>query len=191
MTHTQNSLSFEQALIDGILCIKDGCQHVLAGAADEMENELYNINTRLNNQNLHLGCGASFFILSAENNDSPSINLVDVGSFGLIDEEVEVITDFLDLNNLSANEVDLVLYSSSNQNTLEALNAVFCHSELFDYQQISGTYFTNSAFAMHYGIDILLQGKPTFLGKKIRRVLICNNLIPENLGLILIDANIG
>ena len=31
MTHTQNSLSFEQGLIDGMLCIKNGCSNVLVG----------------------------------------------------------------------------------------------------------------------------------------------------------------
>src|SRR4030095_12709097 len=58
MTHTQNNLSFEQALMDGMLCFKDGCSNVLVGAADEMENELYNVHARLKNPGLHAACGA-------------------------------------------------------------------------------------------------------------------------------------
>src|ERR671912_478259 len=35
ITHSQNSLSFEQALIDGLLSVKEGCANVLVGGADE------------------------------------------------------------------------------------------------------------------------------------------------------------
>ena len=64
MTHTQNSLSFEQALMDAMLGIKDGFEHVLVGGADEEEESLYNMRARLKNDQLHLVSGASFFILS-------------------------------------------------------------------------------------------------------------------------------
>ncbi|MFT5765414.1 MAG: 3-oxoacyl-[acyl-carrier-protein] synthase II [Saprospiraceae bacterium] len=189
MTHTQNSLSFEQALIDGTLCINDGCKNVLVGAADEKGNDLYNINKRLNTQNINTTCGASFFVLSNDKPDSLSINLVDIESYGLIDKRQDAIEGFLHSNDLQAADVDLVLYSNSHQKTVDELSAIFENSKLIDYQKISGTYYTNSAFAMGYGVDILLQGRYPSFDKSINRILICNNLIPENLGLILIDNN--
>lgn len=188
MTHTQNSLSFEQALIDGMLCIEDGCRNVLVGASEEEENDLYNISTRLNSKNIHNACGASFFILSTKKTDT-TINLVDVGTFGLITDLSDIIIDFLNSKNMSSDDIDMILYSSSNQKTRNVLNAIFGNRKIIDYQKLSGTYLTNSAFAMNYGLDVLTQGKYQPSGKSVSRVLVCNNLIPENLGLILLDAN--
>jgi hypothetical protein len=110
-----------------------------------------------------------------------------VGSFGLIDDSSRIIKEFLDTNNLSTKEIDLVLYSSSDQKKMEGLKILFGDSQLFDYQKITGTYFTNSAFAMHYGIDILSHRKHPVFGEGLSKILVCNNLIPENLGLILLD----
>ncbi len=187
MTHTQNSLSFEQALIDGILCTKDGANNILIGAADEIEEVLYNVNVRLENHTSHIACGASFFILSTESTGPDIINLVDVGSFSLVDDRPEVMTRFLSSNNLKIEEIDLLLYSNSDPKTVDELSQLFDSKNLFDYQKISGTYFTNSAFAMDYAIDILLQDKHPIFGDKVRNILIYNNLIPENLGLILLE----
>jgi hypothetical protein len=142
---------------------------------------------RLNDEKIHLSCGASFFILSNEKGNQASVNLVDVGSFGLINDSPEIITKFLNSNNLSTEEIDLVLYSNSDQKKTYELKLIFGDREIFDYQKITGTYFTNAAFAMHYGIDILLQRKHSVFGEGLSKVLVCNNLIPENLGLILLD----
>ena len=187
MTHTQNSLSFEQSLIDGILCMNDGCSNVLVGGADEEEDTIYNMKARLNDEKIHLTCGASFFILSKEKVNPVSINLVDAGSFGLIDNTSKIIMEFLDINNLSAKEIDLVLYSVTDQKRTEELKIIFGQRKLVDYQKTCGTYFTNAAFAMHYGIDILLHKSNSVSGEGISKILVCNNLIPENLGLILLD----
>jgi len=187
MTHTQNSLSFEQGLIDAMLCINDGYDNVLVGGADETEEAIYNMRARLNDEKVHLSFGASFFILSNKKNDSASVNLVDAGSFGLIDDSSEIIREFLDSNNLSTEEIDLVLYSNSDQKKTEELKTIFGDRKIFDYQKITGTYFTNAAFAMNYGIDILLHKNHPIFGERISKILVCNNLIPENLGLILLD----
>ena len=187
MTHTQNSLSFEQALIDGMLCLNDGSKNILVGAADELENDLYNMTARLETMDINFVCGASFFTISAENTTAQSINLVDVGSFGLVPSIADSIADFLQSNTQTAADIDLVLYAHSHPKTVQVLEAIFDSRKLFDYQIISGTYFTNSAFAMHYSIDVLQQENHPLFGQKINKVLICNNLIPENLGLILLE----
>jgi hypothetical protein len=189
MTHTQNSLSFEQALMDGVLCIQQGCRNVLVGAADEMENALYNMHARLNNPNLHAACGASFFMLSTDTPDTLSNHLVDVRSYGLVDDLPKIVNEFLNSNDLSADDIDVVLYSCNYQNTIGEWGEIFYPGKLFDYALLSGCYFTNSAFAMNYGMDLLSCTKHPFLGENIRRVLICNNSIPENLGLILLSTN--
>jgi hypothetical protein len=187
ITHTQNSLSFEQALLDGTLCIQNGYNNVLVGGADEEEDTIYNMKARLNDETLHLSCGSSFFILSGEATTAASVTLVDVGSFGLIHDPSKIIMKLLDSNNLSPGDVDLVLYSNTELKKTDQLKKIFEQKRIFDYQKISGTYYTNSAFAMNYAIDMLrLRSHPVF-GNSISKVLVCNNLIPENLGLILLD----
>jgi hypothetical protein len=187
MTHTQNSLSFEQALIDGILCIKNGNNNVLVGGADEIENSIYNMKARLNNEDACLTFGSSFFILSAEKNNTARVHLADLGSFGLINDTSGIIIDFLDSNNLLPGEIDLVLYSNSEQKKTDNLKTMFGFEKVFDYQKLSGTYYTNSAFAMHFAVDILSQKLHPVFGEGINKILVCNNLIPENLGLILLE----
>ncbi|MCB9314946.1 MAG: beta-ketoacyl synthase chain length factor [Lewinellaceae bacterium] len=186
MTHTQNSLSFEQALLDGMLCLQNGSRHVLVGAADESEDVLYNLNARLKTMDAHATCGASFFVLSAEKPDaSPPVRLVDVGSFGLIGDDLSpYVREFLQANQLTPDQIDLVLYAGTNPATERALRRMFDGPVLLDYQVFSGVYYTNPAFALHYAVDLLTGERPPPVGN----ILICNNLIPENLGLLLIDT---
>jgi hypothetical protein len=173
--------------MDGALGIYEGFKNVLVGGADEEEDAIYNMKERLSNEKIHLTCGSSFFILSKEKTDQQSIRLVDVGSFGLINDHSGMISEFLHSNNLTENEIDLVLYANSEEKKTKELAMIFGQNKLFDYQKLTGTYYTNSAFAMHYGIDVLSHDDHPVFGEGIRKVLVCNNLIPENLGLILLD----
>jgi hypothetical protein len=116
-------------------------------------------------------------------------NLIDVGSFGLIDDLSTSILQFLLSNKLSTEEVDLVLYSSIDEKKTNEMKLIFEDKKMFDYLKITGTYYTNSAFALAYGIDILSHNSHPAFGENIKTVLVCNNLIPENLGLILIKKN--
>jgi 3-oxoacyl-[acyl-carrier-protein] synthase II len=189
MTHTQNSLSFEQGLIDGMLCFNDGFNNLLVGGADEKEDSLYNMRARLDDETILTSCGASFFILSNKKSRAADIRLVDVGSIGLVDEPNGVIAEFMASNQVSPEEIDLILYSNSDQMITDELKKIFGQKKMFNFQKISGTYFTNSAFAMHYGIDILSHKQHPIFGEQIKKVLVCNNVIPENLGLILLENN--
>lgn len=187
ITHTQNSLSFEQALMDGMLCILEGGENILVGSSDENERYLYNMESRLNNKELLSAYGASFFILSNEKKEKENIKLVDAESYGLIEDRRKSLTQFLSSNKISAENIDLVLYSNSIPETIHELNDVFPSQKLYDFQKITGTYFTNSGFAMNYGVDMLEKGNHPSIDRNINRILIYNNLVPENLGLILIE----
>ncbi len=179
-THTQNSLSFEQALFDATLCINEGAKNILVGAADEMEEVLYNMKVRLNIQDSISAYGASFFILTSEKKADEYVMLLDVASIGMKNDLINSISECLKSNNIPADEIDLILFSSSNQNTFTELEKLFNKQKLLDFQKLSGLYFTNSAFAMNYAIDLL-----TNESSKEKIILVCNNLVPENLGLIL------
>lgn len=187
MTHTQNSLSFEHALADAMLCISSGYKHVLVGGADEEEHTLYNMKERLNDETITLTGGASFFILAGKQAGQGGVHLTDVGAFGLISDIPGTITEFLETNKLVATAIDLVLYANCDQRKTDQLKSIFGEDKMADYHKMAGTYYTNAAFGMHCGIDMLSHGKNTVSGEKIKRVLVCNNLIPENLGLILLE----
>jgi len=187
MTYTHNTLSFEHSLTDAIMCMESGSTAILVGGADEEESAIYNMKERLGNDRVHLTGGASFFILSDKKSGSSAVRLADVGSFGLIKDRHETITRFLEANGLSPEKIDLVLYSTVNEKDTAVLEGLFDPQKIFDYQTITGTYYTNAAFAMHFGIDILTNvPHPVFRGVT-NHILVCNNLISENLGLILLS----
>ena len=187
MTYTQNSLSFEQSLVDAMLCCREGLTNVLVGGADEEEVSIYNMEARLNNEKIIQTSGASFFIVSNNNSKEHSVSIIDVGSFGLIKNQIEATFKFMHDNNTNPVEIDLVLYAINEENNIKELKSLFGDSKLFDYQQITGTYYTNSAFALHFAMDILSNQLHPIFGK-IKTVLVYNNLIPENLGLILLET---
>ena len=180
-THTQNSLSFEQALIDCKICINEGCRNILVGAADENENELHNLKTRLSLQDFKQAYGASFFLIGSESGKTEAISIIDVASLSLIQKLSKGIIDFIEPNSISTDQIDMVLYSHSSEDTKRELEFLFGPNKIKDYQNLSGIYFTNSAFALNYASDMLCQNT-----NQNKIILICNNLVPENLGLILL-----
>jgi len=187
MTYTQNSLSYEQSLVDAILCCAEGLMNVLVGGTDEEEDSIYNMRARLKDDKILETSGASFFIVSNTKSKTGAVNLIDAGSFGLVKNTYETAVEFLQANNTTAHEIDIVLYALSGKSSLNELKSVFGAEKLFDYQEITGTYYTNSAFAMHYAIDIL-SNQPHPIFAEVKTVLVYNNLIPENLGLILLGT---
>ena len=184
ITHTQNSLSFEQSLLDGILSIREGFDNILVGGTDEAEETIYNMKARLGDDTLHLTSGSAFFLVSSEKKMTGNISLVDVGSYGLMTDPYKLLMGFLESNKLSTGDIDLVLYAGNNKNS-PGVEKIFSQDRMIDYQKLSGVYFTNSAFAMHYGIDLLLNEVGPVAGTG--NILIWNNLIPENLGFILLS----
>jgi 3-oxoacyl-[acyl-carrier-protein] synthase II len=184
MTYTQNTLSFEQAMFDAILCCDEGVSNVLVGGADEEEESIYNTRVRLNNETLVLASGASFFVVSNVKT-SGAVCLLNVATFGLVKDTSIVLQEFLDTNNLSAHEIDLVLFATNDKANGGGLP--FPPGKLIDYQQLAGTYYTNSAFALHYAFDILTVNPHPNFGD-VKTILIYNNLLPENLGLTLLTS---
>lgn len=190
MTHTQNTLSFEHALIDTSLLLGEGKDNIITGAADEFITFLDEAAEHLAaSSKRHLTSGASFFILGKNKTETSVARVKDVRTMGLIQDIDAAIDSFLLDNFLNISEVDLVLYSDFSER--EMMDS-FAHqyfnehyhadSKLINYTKLSGLYPTNSAFAMHYAVD-RIQQEP-----KLKNVLILNGLNKINLGLILIES---
>jgi 3-oxoacyl-[acyl-carrier-protein] synthase II len=188
ITHTQDSLSFEHALTDARLCVElDGSAHVLAGASDELEQALYSMDARLKRASESHCSGAAFFMISGSPVNDTNVRLKDVAAMGNIADAASELSTFMALNKLQPEDIDLLLFAGSDAGETDILKAWFGADKMIDYQTFSGTYFTNSAFAMHCAIDALLVNKHPGLFTPLNRVLILNHLIPENLGLILLE----
>lgn len=174
MTHTQNTLSFEHALLDAAMLLREGDAHVLVGAADEHIDILNDVADKLGFEiAAPLTSGASFFILSNENAGNAAAELTDVYTSGGMEYGQEEIDAFLDRNGLRAGDIDLALYAGT---------PVSGASRNIDYLSLAGVYPTASAFALHYAADVLGANR------EVRNVLICNALRKSNLGLILLKA---
>jgi 3-oxoacyl-[acyl-carrier-protein] synthase II len=183
-TYTQNSLSFEHGLIDSVLCIEEGLENILVGGVDEATDRLYNFSAKLEVLNAKPSIGSAFFILSSQTKNQTPISLKDVAVFGLTSNIVNDFMAFLETNNIESNSIDLILYSSSNRNSENEILSFFGDDRCKDFTKWSGIYFTNSAFAMAFAVDKLRSIES---GYKKYNILIINNLIPENLGLILLS----
>jgi 3-oxoacyl-[acyl-carrier-protein] synthase II len=193
MTHTQNTLSFEYALMDACLNLDEGKENILVGAMDENIKPLKDISDKLGFKNIQLTSGASLFVVSKNKNNKSNSRIRHIAACGLVMSESDCITDFLQETQLDKSDIDLILFSGLDENTPSFLAEYFKETMLVNYIQYCGTYFTNSAFAFHLAQDILETGN--FRAehskdelKNIKRILVYNKLNSMNLGLTILEA---
>jgi hypothetical protein len=186
MTHTQNALSFELALLDAMLLLDEGEKNILVGAADEAIDFLTEVSDELQlNLSNPLTSGASFFILSKDRNDNTIACVKDSLTVGLVDNVSEHISEFLLRNGVDAEGIDTLLFCGSSKEVdpqiiPESLNRL--KDAAVDYVSFSGIYPTASAFAFHFAADKMKNDK------SIKHILICNTLVHNNLGLTLLKS---
>ena len=193
MTHTQNSVSFEHALIDATLCLDEGKSTVLIGAADEKIGFMEVLAKELHFSEIEnkLTSGASFFMLSNIQNSTTKAELIDSCAIGLnAASNEEVITNFLKNNHLLLSDIDLVLFSTYGTQKVDGVNKLFHPTPILSIENYSGYHFTTAAFGMHLATEILNQKENVFIQNKapIKRILVYNNFGNKNIGLILIQA---
>ncbi|MBE9464075.1 beta-ketoacyl synthase chain length factor [Dyadobacter subterraneus] len=188
MTHTQNTLSFEHALIDTGLLLGEGNDNIIVGAADEYIEILSTIGEHLKlKPQINLTSGASFFIVSKEQSGKSIAKIKDIETIGLVQNIDEAVSNFLVNNDLKKSAIDLVLYSKSgdlkgSEQDSDVLKDFDADSELVNYTELIGIYPSNSSFALHYALDRIQTEN------SIKKVLIINGLNKINLGLTLIES---
>lgn len=188
MTHTQNTLSFEHALIDTQLLLNEEDKNVLVGAADEHIPFLDEIKQELDVMlPVALASGASFFVASRERYETALAKVIAVEAIGLVENIGMEVDSFLFAHHIPASSLDLVLFSGSEIGVcgvvLSHLTTQGVKEELIeDYLSYSGIYPTTSAFALHLAVDRLN------LNPAYKNILICNCLDKKNLGLILVQS---
>lgn len=171
MTHTQNNLSFEVALLDALMCVNEGKDNVLVGAADERIDFLQTVQPSLIPSEFPLTSGASFFVLSPNPNDTgigvrgvrTNFNTKNIG------DEIDV---FLRAHEITRNDLDIILHSDSIPFKTD--------TKKLNYLLYSGMHYSAPAFAMHIAHDYLKTELKSF-------ALVVNNMCPGTLGLTLIE----
>lgn len=184
ITHTQNSLSFEHALFDAHVCLKEGMEHILVGSAEEKENTLFSLRSKIGTKELNVSHGASFFIVSREPGENNACEIIDLLCHSLVSDPLLALSNFLAKNRRDPETIDLVLYTGDH-NRKAWLETFIADRNSINYGKLCGDFMTNSGFALDMAADILSSDE-NIKGKKTDTILIINYLDENNLGLILL-----
>lgn len=152
MTHVQREVSFEYAMLDGMLNVEEGKNNVLVGAYDELTDSVkdlsvrFKLDDRIKNQ---LSEGASFFVVGSEKSKaSIQIKAIGILNFTSIDE---TILAFLRSNEVIDEQSVKAFYGFNLQPKIK-LALPF---EAICFTDYCGRYFTSSAFGLHMAITHL------------------------------------
>ena len=172
-TFVHKGISFESALLDGILLLKEHeADNILVGGTDEMTDTSFTILNRLglykrlpvSNLDLYStkskgsigGEGAAFFLLTDKAAKNNLAELTAMKTFykptGFGDIKMQVM-QFLAQHSLSTNDIDVVLTGKNgdtrNDEIYEQLNTSLFHDTAFaNYKHLCGEYPTSVAFAL-------------------------------------------
>lgn len=189
-TYVHRGFSFESALIDAMILIKENeANHVLCGTFDEMTEEHYYVkkkwgywknelieNTELYNTNSTgtiAGEGSGFFILGNKLSEEKQVCVLDVNMlYKISEEEIESkVFNFLQKNNLDIEQIDLILSGNSGNIICDGFNhkieKMFTKKPIAYFKHLCGEYDTASQFAFWIANEIILhQHIPQILYKK-------------------------
>jgi hypothetical protein len=167
MTHTQNSVSFETALLDGLMCIDEGKNNVFVGIADESIAFMEKLKETLIQTDLPLTTSASFMVLSTK---PSTIELVKSAVY-FSSNASTLLTEFL-----AGEKVDLLVETG---NEFEQLANEHCNVLSF-----CGYTHAASALGLHLAVDRMKHDK------HIRTVCIVNNISKHQLGITLLRNHV-
>ncbi|ANH84071.1 beta-ketoacyl synthase [Niabella ginsenosidivorans] len=210
-TYVHRGSSFETALLDAISLIQDDdAEKVLVGGVDEITEKshailkrfgLYkkdgNTETLINSgtKGTMAGEGAAFFLLTKSKENSWA-KLDAIQTFYKPEtESVVLIKRFLEGNNVSISDIDLVILGNNGDEQADEhynklAGALFAGKNCITYKQYCGEYPTSSSFALWLASKILnsgkVPGKSTALAP--RRILIYNNYKLQYPSLYLLSA---
>jgi len=181
-TFVHRGFSFESALLDAILLLKENeMNNVLVGAADEITNSSHGILTRfglyksqINQQTFYTsntkgtaaGEGAFFFLLSNKVSEKNIAKLAATEFFYAPENKEAIeknIISFLTANSLTINDVDVVITGRNGDKNNDAIyngldKTVFANSEVINYKHLCGEYPTATSFALWLASVIIKEG---------------------------------
>ena len=183
-TFVHKGISFESALLDAIMLLKEGdANDILVGGTEEMTDAAFKILTRLglykrrpiSNADLYktkthgtlAGEGSIFFLL----NDKPSPdNLAELVATKVFykpktSADIELnINKFLVDNSITAEDIDLVIAGKNGDTKNDAvyesvIPALFSDNSLAYYKHLTGDYPVSMSFALWLAANIIKKGE--------------------------------
>ena len=171
MTHVQNGVSFEAALVDALCLVGETKGKILVGAADEHAPILDDLMSHFQIDPRLLSFGASSFVIGAEPGDLP---------LKITKCEVSAVEGEIELPN-----VDLLLHGKS------FFTGTTSVSEGLHYTPMTGVYNTNSAAALQLACEILLASASELSKLGIpnppNTIGVHNNFLNAHQGLVVIE----
>jgi 3-oxoacyl-[acyl-carrier-protein] synthase II len=182
-TFVHRGFSFESALLDGILLLKEKeVSNVLVGAIDEITNISHTILSRMGlykqgpvnsldifktiSKGTIAGEGAAFFLLSDEPSATDYAQLDDLKTFYKPKDKAEIdtqISNFLQNNNITIDDIDLLITGKngdmeSDRIFDELASGIFKNNCSVNYKDLCGDYPTSTAFALWMAANIIKTG---------------------------------
>ncbi len=172
-TYVHRGFSFESALLDAVLKLKEGeGRHMLVGAVDEMTDTSYQIKSHLgklknglekstdiftqNGKGVSAGEGAAYFLLSSTSHENDYAELS--GLFMIYkpkDQQSiqEGLQHVLFSKNMKLEDLDAVVIGKNGDETEDKIYDQFVEHlpqdiPILGYKHLSGEYETSSAFAL-------------------------------------------
>lgn len=198
MTYVHRGLSFESALLDGMLKIWEGADNILVGAIDEITDTSCAIQQRLGLlKGMQAGEGAQFFLLSREAGEHPLAEIIGINTFAgqQTAEELNTrISCFLQRNGLKTHDIHWLMTGKSAEKETackgnaiyeELLNSSLLSSSIhLGFKHECGEYPTASAYAVWKAVKEAQQCDRT------TNILIYNHHHSINHSLILIRKSV-
>ncbi|MEX1192663.1 MAG: beta-ketoacyl synthase N-terminal-like domain-containing protein [Brumimicrobium sp.] len=177
-TYVNTAVSFQSALIDGLMQIQESdSEQVLIGGIEELaehtsilyklieytksdESAPYNIF-----ENRTKGCvsgeGASFFVLERNKTDNTYCELTDVTFRNQIEQGKipDFLNKFLKKNNLEINDIDAVLLGNNGDidfdHYYDDFEKIFSETDFLVYKHLFGDFMTSSSIALWLASKII------------------------------------
>lgn len=173
VTYVHRGISFESALLDGLLRLSEGDRNVLVGAFDEITPTAHTIQTRMGLlRNTIAGEGAQFFLLSNEKHEKSIARVAAPATFITQPEDIRsTIDDYLASLGLSLPDIDLLVSEEE----------LFPHIARETFKARCGEYQTATAFALRQA------ARRIETDKSIGHALIYNHYYGRDHSLILVS----
>lgn len=195
VTYVHRGLSFESALLDAMMRIREGNDNVLVGAVDEITANSYTIMKRLGLlKGISAGEGAQFFLLGQHANDCTLAEINGVETFiGMHSTEkiIDRITRFLQRNELNTQDIDWFITGKNGNPKQDAIYAtleteLFPKAKQYKFKDECGEFQTASSYAVWKAVHAF----ETTSTLSPKTVLIYNHYQSINHSLILIRKRV-
>ncbi len=155
LTFSQNSISFETALLEGMMMLGEEQYHnILIGGIDEVVEESYQLMDKNGCVQGPMGEGSNFFLISSDRSPKSlaRVDGMEINSCGKTEKICALTEAFLASKGLLPEDIDLLVsgrHGEENSNDIyRQVEGLFDPAKRVAYKHLVGEYHTASAFGL-------------------------------------------